>query len=116
MRPIYIFFLQIALLLHVFNGYSADKIDSLRNVLQTTKSDTVKISLLTDIGYFYWSTSLDSLLKYSHVALKLADDIKYEKGKIRPLLTLGIYHWQKGEYQLAREKYTLSLTLSKKYR
>jgi tetratricopeptide (TPR) repeat protein len=116
MRHFYLFFFQISLLLLTSTAYSFDKIDSLRNVLLTTKSDTVRITALTEIGYFYWSSSLDSLLKYNQAAFQLAEDINFEKGKMRPLLGLGIYHWQKGEYGLAREKYMLSLTLSKKYK
>jgi tetratricopeptide (TPR) repeat protein len=106
-------FLSTCLLMSSF-AYS-NKADSLQVILRKEKSDTARAALLAQMGFEYWSSSQDSLYKYEQSALKLAEMIDFEKGKIRPLYGLGIYYWQKGKYDSAFIFYQKSQQLARKF-
>ena len=56
-------------------------IDSLKNAVTITKSDTSKVKLLIQIGELNKNIKPDTLLYYYHKALEIAENIKEKRRK-----------------------------------
>ncbi len=64
-------------------------IDSLKQVLLTTNSDSIRYQICKKIGDAYYDVNLDSTVIYYHRAIDFARDLKYSRGHISTLRSLG---------------------------
>lgn len=68
-------------------------IDSLTNILRTSKEDTNKVKLLCRLSVSYTHLQLDSALKYANHSLELSNKLDYMHGKLLALNLLAqCYH------------------------
>ncbi|HEX8333393.1 MAG TPA: hypothetical protein VF622_12255, partial [Segetibacter sp.] len=97
-------FLFFILFLHTgFFAYSQPPIDSALQVLKTSKEDTNKVKTLNWLAYkFQWNDPKKSL-EYGLPALALAQKLKYKKGEIRSLFSIGEALAVSGNYAKAIE-------------
>lgn len=75
------------------------EIDSLKNVLKTTKEDTSKIFILSIL-----SRNTDSLV-YTNEALKISQKLNYQKGLALSYADYGDHYYRNQKYDLALENY-----------
>jgi two-component system, NarL family, sensor histidine kinase UhpB len=102
----------IILSVNVFSQQS--KIDSLLQVLKTSKEDTGKANTLNALGREYNLVSeFDLSRKYSRDALLLSEKIDYTKGKTVAFLNTGSTYHSQGDYNTALGKYDTALSLSR---
>jgi tetratricopeptide (TPR) repeat protein len=87
------------------------KIDSLQKLLKNAVSDTVRVNLMADIGIEYWASDPEKTIVFSQKALDSARKIKYIRGEAKSYQGIGIYHWQKNDYQKALISYEQSKKL-----
>ena len=91
------------------------EIDSLENLIQLhVNKDTIRVNLLNETAYNLYSIDLEKLLKYAQEAVKLADEIGFDKGKAESLKIVAIYYSIKADNPKAIEYYQKSLTICKK--
>ncbi|WP_221392987.1 tetratricopeptide repeat protein [Dyadobacter sp. NIV53] len=89
----------------------SNKIDSLQKRLKITVADTAKVNLMVDIALEYWAVDPEKTMTYSQEALDLARKIKYVRGEAKSYQGIGIFHWQKNDYQKALANYEQSKKL-----
>jgi signal transduction histidine kinase len=88
------------------------KVDSLENVLKLhSAEDTVKVKLLNEIAYIVNNNNLEKSLNYATQAGKLADELKFLKGKVESLWLIGIYY-TKSDRSLALDYTQRALEMS----
>tara|TARA_R110002073_G_scaffold108336_3_gene243385 strand:+ start:57397 stop:59343 length:1947 start_codon:yes stop_codon:yes gene_type:complete len=87
-----------ALLFFLFISISVlgqKQIDQIKEQLKDTKlSDSTKIKLYGDLGWYYSNISIDSAFKYSKVALKLSKESKNQNGIAQSYNDIGIIHYR----------------------
>jgi two-component system, NarL family, sensor histidine kinase UhpB len=95
-----------------------NKIDSLLNILQTSKEDTNKVKILYQLGqqYLQLNNKADSVLKYSKWALELATSLHYYKMIPKSQLNLGTSYYLLNQFENASNNYRLSLKYSEEYK
>lgn len=64
-------------------------IDSMLNLLQTSKDDTNKVKLLGEIAHYYSTKELEKGVEYAEQGMFLAKQIKFRKGEGSVLLQIG---------------------------
>ena len=80
------------------------EIDSLENLLrQHVQKDTIRVNLLNETAYKFYTINIDKTLKYAEEAEKLADKLSFAKGKAESLKLIGIYYYMKSDYPKALE-------------
>ncbi len=89
-------------------------IDSLLNLLETTKEKTIKVDLLNDLCEEYCCSSLKNAEGYGGQALQMAIKISYEKGIADSYRMMGIIHYKKSNNGNALELYEKSLKIAQK--
>ncbi|WP_396151499.1 tetratricopeptide repeat protein [Flavobacterium sp.] len=75
--------------------------DSLKNVLNKSKSDIEKVQLLNEMADYYKSSNPDLMEEYATKALALAKKINYKAEEATALLNLGIVNIISGDYPKA---------------
>jgi tetratricopeptide (TPR) repeat protein len=80
-----------------------NKFDILRQLLATTKKDTVKVNLLNQISLNFSEINPDSTLFYGNQALDLSKKIHYKEGEIFALLNTSFGFALSGNYSRALE-------------
>lgn len=96
----------ITLLLAIIIGTALtaqQKIDSLRQLLSTAKTDTSVIKLMNRIAYESIESSPDSTLKYATEARRLSQKINYKEGEISSIIWLANAFSVTGNYSKALE-------------
>jgi tetratricopeptide (TPR) repeat protein len=81
------------------------KIHSLQRKLNSMKPDTLRVQLLNDIAYEYWSTNPDKTREYALQGLQLSKELKYLAGQARSYQCLGIYYWKTDQHVEALTQY-----------
>lgn len=111
----YIVFL---LLLAFFWGYSfhvsgqdQPKIDSLFQVLRTSKQDTNKVLLLYELSREFFNSDIVGSEKYANRALFLSQKLDYKRGIALSYTNLGIINYYKAVYNVALSYHERSLDL-----
>ncbi|MGV3560912.1 tetratricopeptide repeat protein [Larkinella arboricola] len=79
------------------------KRDSLEALLQKAGPDTNRVRLLNDAAAIYWSSDPEKLKRYAEEAMQLSRQLDDGVGMGRSYVSMGIYHWAKGNYQKAIE-------------
>jgi len=98
------------LLFPLIISYSMN-IDSLKNFINFTKSDTAKANSLIKLSNIYLYKSLDSSLLYSDLALKLSLKVNYTDGIAGSNLQKASYYHIKGDYNKAIQLYLIADSL-----
>ena len=78
-------------------------VDSLQQLLATTKEDTIKVKLLNQLAWNFSDTKPDSTLFYGNQALELSKKIHYTVGEIIGLLSTSTGFTLSGNYSKALE-------------
>lgn len=78
-------------------------VDSLRQLLATTKEDTIKVNLLNQLSWNFIETKPDSNLFYGNQALELSRKIHYTEGEIFALVNTSSGFTLSGNYAKALE-------------
>jgi serine phosphatase RsbU (regulator of sigma subunit)/Tfp pilus assembly protein PilF len=84
-------------------------IDSLKNILQTTQTDSIKLKTLLALSFKHQGFDADMALDYGKKALLLAQALNNQKGIGNAHNNLGDLCWYKGDYLGASEHYLLAL-------
>ena len=87
------------------------KIDSLFQVLRTSKQDTNKVLLLYDLSREFFNSDIDRAEKYSNRALFLSERLGYKKGIAMSYNNLGIINYYKAAYNVALTYHDRSLEI-----
>ncbi|MEZ4722337.1 MAG: tetratricopeptide repeat protein [Flavobacteriales bacterium] len=94
-------------------GFSQDqpKIDSLFQVLRTSKQDTNKVLLLYDLSREFFNSDIIGSEKYANRALFLSEKLGYKRGIALSYSNLGIINYYKAIYGAALSYHQRSLEL-----
>ena len=76
-------------------GQDQPKIDSLFQVLRTSKQDSNKVLLLYNLSREFFNSDIDRAEKYSNRALFLSERLGYKKGIAMSYNNLGIINYYK---------------------
>lgn len=108
---------MLSLLMAVFiltsGKVNAMNIDSLKQRLTWTKTDTSKVWLLRDISYYYQSVNADSAILYSKAGYDLASAIKFPSGQIWNLYQNALAYETKNQLDTALSIYFKALKIAK---
>ncbi|MBL7885974.1 MAG: tetratricopeptide repeat-containing sensor histidine kinase [Flavobacterium sp.] len=84
-------------------------IDSLKTVLNTTKTDTTKILLYNELAQSYQYNDTELGLKYANLGLQLSKKISWEKGMAQSYSTFGINYYVQNEIKKALYSFNQAL-------
>ena len=106
----------ISLAVSLFNG-SAQNIfeDNARKEYFLAKDDTSRVISLSDMGYYWRYTNMDSAIYYARNGLSLAEKINYPHGEAYVLSILGTIFREKGDYPAALQHELRSKEIAEKY-
>jgi serine phosphatase RsbU (regulator of sigma subunit) len=106
MRSSRLYVVFILLLLQLPAMAQRDKIiDSLKNVLLATESDTQKVSLLYQLARYHRKRDKETAFKYLNEGLAVSAKAGHGKGTREGILLSGVIHGLHGEYDKAFERY-----------
>ncbi len=88
-------------------------VDSLLNVLKTSKADTSKVNTLNNLSSKLAKTDSEQAVKYGDSAVELGKNLKFLKGVAMAYRQLGIIYTMKGDYEKAISNFTNSLDVFK---
>ncbi|TAL48059.1 MAG: tetratricopeptide repeat protein, partial [Chitinophagaceae bacterium] len=86
--------------------------DSLKNLLDKTSVDTVRVFLLYKISDEYSLAAPDTAMQFARQALKLAQEASFKKGEARSLTRIGNILASTGDFPKALETHLTSLEIS----
>jgi two-component system, NtrC family, sensor kinase len=89
-------------------------IDSLKIELNKPLPDTLRVSMLSEIGYIYRTIQNDSSKKYGFSALQLARNIGFKQGEAQTLANLGWTYRMVSDYYNAQKCLTESEKIANK--
>ena len=93
-------FFCLILVLFSFSKVSGSVIDSLRAELKNMQNDdSLKVDVLNELGYQYWTFDPDLSKKFSQEALILSQALNYRKGFAFANRSMGVAHWTQGDYE-----------------
>ena len=88
-----------------------ESIDSLKNVVQIGKNDTVMVSTLNALSIaFIQSDQLSEAVEYSDKAIILSEELNFGKGKAYALKNKGLAEYYHGNYVEVLNNWTESLS------
>lgn len=90
------------------------KIDSLQRLLQTTKQDSNRVTLLWKLAEQYQFFKPDTTLQLAQKAFLLSQHIKYKEGESRSLAVMATGQYLLGNYSAALNNYMQKLQLEEK--
>jgi len=106
--------LTFTLNLQIVNAQKHSNIDSLLHRLATAIEDSNKVNLLTDLGITNRRSNPEKSLEYANKALKLAENLGFEKGIAISYKIMGDFNIDKRDNEKAFEYYLKSLKISQK--
>tara|TARA_R110001632_G_scaffold71817_1_gene166367 strand:+ start:3149 stop:5095 length:1947 start_codon:yes stop_codon:yes gene_type:complete len=77
-------------------------------------SDSVKIKLYGDLGWYYSNISTDSAFKYSKIALTLSEESKNQNGIAQSYNDIGIIHYRTSSFDSSIVYYKRALEIRNK--
>jgi serine phosphatase RsbU (regulator of sigma subunit)/Tfp pilus assembly protein PilF len=89
-------------------------LDSLRNVVATTRNDSIRIRALLTLSIRYQGLNTDSAFAYGRKALKAAELANRPASVGDANNNLGDLYWYKGDYSLCSDHYIKALTIFEK--
>lgn len=90
------------------------KIDSLIKIVETTKSDTIRLINLNQVSFMLGTIDLDKAYKYGKQAIEVAIRGKFGKGLCHAYNNMGIIFDQRGQGDSAMLCYDKSYEMSRK--
>lgn len=81
------------------------QLDSLYNILNTTKEEKSKVQLFNEIGSVYLKVNLDSALLYAQKALKLNSNIDIKSETAKSFMILGKFNLYIGQLNNSEQYY-----------
>ena len=94
--------LTVIFTLRLLLSISAQELDSLERAYRDyTKRDTAYVQLINDLSYAYLTSDPKKSSKLILEAIRVADSIQDEQGKVWALLNRGNYFWYAGMYDEA---------------
>ena len=85
------------------------RIDSLKSLVDRTKSDTTQVNVLNDLSYSVLNHDPEEAIKYGVLAREMAALLGYGKGKAYALKNLGLGYYYQGDYLKVLDYWTQSL-------
>ena len=95
------------------NGQTHE-IDSLKQLLQDAKTDTGRVLLLANLGFFYSFSQPDTAMLMSMQALEISRNIGFKKGEAKCLNSIGNVYTALGNYPKAMEFLLQALKINEK--
>ena len=84
------------------NAQAHQKIDSLTQLLaRHTQEDTLKVRLLNELGFEYWTINPQQSERYGREAHRLATQLNDENGLAMANRVVGVSYWSRGEFYQA---------------
>lgn len=112
MNKITIIFIALISNIYFINAQK-NVVDSLEKEIRLyTKEDTIKVILLNETAYKLYQIDINKTLEYAEQASKLADKLKFTKGKSESLRLIGIYNILRGNYSAALDYFQKSLKIA----
>ena len=105
------FILFLALITGELRSQDQPKIDSLFQVLRTSKQDTNKVLLLYELSREFFNNDIVGSEKYANRALFLSEKLGYKRGIALSYSNLGIINYYKAIYGVALSYHERSLEL-----
>lgn len=87
--------------------------DSLNNLINTTKNDTIKLQALLKLSEQYIFSDTKKAIDPCNTALKISEQIKNSNYKIKAIIRLGVCYFQLGDYEKSTTYYKNGLELAK---
>ncbi len=87
--------------------------DSLNNLINTTKNDTIKLQALLKLSEQYIFSDTKKAIDPCNTALKISEQIKNSNYKIKAIIRLGVCYFQLGNYEKSTTYYKNGLELAK---
>lgn len=95
-----------------FTCLSQSNIDSLENILRTSKNDTNKVKLIYKLGKLYRNIDNSKAILYFNASLKLSDSLSYKNGVCEAYHGLGVMYSKEGNYNKSIEYYFKGLKIA----
>ncbi len=93
-------YLFIFLLVLSFLESIGSVVDSLKYELtKNRKQDTLRVDILNELGYQFWTFDPDQSKEYSSEALELSKSLDYRQGIAFANRSLGVVNWTQGNYE-----------------
>lgn len=107
-------FTSFLLFFYVSSFSQQKELDSLQKELKITQSDTQRINLLNEIGWYLMYDTPDSAIFIGKKALHLAEKINWEKGLGKSNHYLGTFYFFKGDNVSAEKFFNTAFEIHKK--
>lgn len=101
------------ILLNISLFAQTNKIDSLKNLVQLEKNDTLRMTNLFRISFAYHQTSVDSCRLYANRGMQLAQDLGNKKGMFSGYNCKGIAAFVSGDLENAAKNFKEGLSVAK---
>ena len=88
------------------------RIDSLRQILKVTESDSNRVLIMSEMSSSYRLLNLDSALYYGQKSLAMAQDIKYLRGEVSSMISLARFFREEGNLPKAMDLSLQALRIS----
>jgi serine phosphatase RsbU (regulator of sigma subunit)/Tfp pilus assembly protein PilF len=96
------FFSALTVCFCYFSSFAQrNKIDSIQNVLKTSKEDTNQVKTLYTLAWEFRNNNPDTAIIICTQAFQLAEKIKWQKGEGSSLHLLGVFYASQGNYPTA---------------
>ncbi|MFT3703160.1 MAG: tetratricopeptide repeat protein [Agriterribacter sp.] len=89
MKRFYLFIIQLLLISGNINSQDTQRISRLMDSLSILKEDTVRVTVLRQLGNLYYSIQPDSAIYFTKKGLELAEKLNWTKGIAQCSLNLG---------------------------
>jgi len=111
MRFLIIFLFLTPMLLMGQSKYH--KIDSLNILLVESSTDSLKVEVYRELGWYYRFINNDTSLYYSRASFDLAHKNKWPEKKARAILNMGYLEWERGDISNSEKYFTDALHIGK---
>jgi class 3 adenylate cyclase len=107
-----VFVVGAVVVLCIHNALGQDAIlDSLKNALEQTEEDTVRVNVLNAISDNLYRTKPSDAIVYGNLARNLATQLDYDHGLAYALKNLGLANYFKGDYVEVLDNWLRSLEI-----
>lgn len=106
----------ILFVLYFPNCFSQEKLDSLRQLIKSTKIDSVKIEAYSAYAGLLWGKDWDSAKIYSKKSYDLSVKTNSHKGKAMNLINFGVYEEVNGDFNKANRFFSDAFKILKRHK
>lgn len=94
-----------------FAGAQQQTIDSLKQALTSLEADTARVNTLLEISSKVFRFEPEKAIEYSREAIKLSEELNYQKGMAYALKNIGLAYFVRGNYVEVRNYWEQSLVI-----